>query len=191
MTGLGHNGGPTLEAGGAWRRHCWKKARRDLLPRMPLEVVRIRMRRARELGLAFPAYNRIRQTTGRDILAFLFSSNALRVHRPTDPLPAPQVAKLIAQRGCGRVIAAHPPLQPGALRATLEAQDITVSATLQAPGLGASFSETRARLQAAFGPAKLPGDGVVLVAETMLEKEWVAAGNLGGMVTAGEFFGDL
>ena len=49
--GIGHNGGPTLESGGSWRRVAWKKAREELLPTLPIEVVRLRVSRAKELGL--------------------------------------------------------------------------------------------------------------------------------------------
>ena len=43
MTGIGHNGGPTLEPGFGWRRHCWTAARAGLLPTLPIEVVRLRV----------------------------------------------------------------------------------------------------------------------------------------------------
>jgi plexin A len=56
MGGIGHNGGPTMEPGTSWRRHCWTKARRDLLPAMPLEVIGYRMKRATELGLDYRTY---------------------------------------------------------------------------------------------------------------------------------------
>lgn len=50
-TRAGHNGGPAMNPGSAWRRHCWTVAREALLPTLPVEVVRLRLRRARELGL--------------------------------------------------------------------------------------------------------------------------------------------
>ncbi len=59
----GHNGGPTLEPGGAWRRHCWRKARADLLPHLPIEVLRTRVRRAGELGLDYRTYASVRAAT--------------------------------------------------------------------------------------------------------------------------------
>ena len=35
---IGHNGGPAVEGGASWRRHCWTAARQALLPRhMALE----------------------------------------------------------------------------------------------------------------------------------------------------------
>ena len=51
--GPGHNNGPTMEKGGSWRRYAWKRARADLLPTLPIEVARRRVRRARELGIDY------------------------------------------------------------------------------------------------------------------------------------------
>ena len=79
--GLGHNKGPTLERGASWRRYAWTRARSELLPTLPIEVARRRVRRARELGLDYKAYAGIRASTGRDIVALLFSTNALRLAR--------------------------------------------------------------------------------------------------------------
>ena len=36
MAGIGHNNGPTMEAGESWRRHAWGKARARLLPVLPI-----------------------------------------------------------------------------------------------------------------------------------------------------------
>ncbi len=56
MSGVGHNGGPSMEAGASWRRHCWRAAREALLPVLPVEVVRLRVRRAAALGLDYRTY---------------------------------------------------------------------------------------------------------------------------------------
>ncbi|MGF1552163.1 MAG: hypothetical protein ACFBWO_06645 [Paracoccaceae bacterium] len=52
---IGHNGGPPLDPGRSFRAYAWKRARAELVPRLPLEIVRRRVRRARELGLDYPA----------------------------------------------------------------------------------------------------------------------------------------
>ena len=78
IAGLGHNKGPTLERGASWRRYAWTRARSELLPTLPIEVARRRVRRARELGLDYKAYAGIRASTGRDIVALLFSTGLLR-----------------------------------------------------------------------------------------------------------------
>lgn len=73
--GIGHNQRPPL--GGGWRTYCWRKARAQLLPPAPLEVVRRRVRRAAELGLSYPDYASIVLLTGRDLAAWLLTSTAL------------------------------------------------------------------------------------------------------------------
>ncbi len=116
MSMIGHNNGPAIGQGRGWRTHCWRAARRELLPHMPLNVVRRRVKRAAELGLAYPAYARIRATSGQDILAFLYSTNALRLIREGDSLPDDRAAFLAAQTGCTTLALAHMPLHPDADR---------------------------------------------------------------------------
>jgi hypothetical protein len=81
MSGIGHNGGPSMEPGYGFRKVAWSKARRALLPSLPLEIVRVRVARAKRLGLPYRTYATIRATSGRDIVAFLFSGNALGLAR--------------------------------------------------------------------------------------------------------------
>ena len=64
MAVIGHNGGPTLQPGAAWRSHCWRTARAALLPTLPIEVVRLRVNRARALGLAYKTYASVRAASG-------------------------------------------------------------------------------------------------------------------------------
>ena len=106
---IGHNGGPAMDDGVAWRRHCWSVARAELLPHLPLEVIRLRVRRAKEIGLDYRTYALARETSGRDIIAFLYSSNALGILRPGDALPDDRARRLRAARNCARA------LPPGAV----------------------------------------------------------------------------
>ena len=96
MSFIGHNRGPTIDEGHSWRRHCWTEARRTLLPTLPLEVVRLRVARARAIGLDYRTYATVRATTGQDIVAFLFSSNALRVFAANPRLPQDRADRLAA-----------------------------------------------------------------------------------------------
>jgi len=88
---IGHNGGPSIEAGYGFRKHAWGKAREALLPKLPIEIVRVRVARARRLGLPYRTYAGIRAATGRDVVAFLFSGNALELTAHRIEMPA-QVA---------------------------------------------------------------------------------------------------
>ena len=69
MNRIGHNNGPTMEPGESWRRHAWGRARARLLPVLPIEVVRLRVKRAAEIGLDYRTYASIRAASGHDVIA--------------------------------------------------------------------------------------------------------------------------
>lgn len=190
MSGVGHNRGPSMATGNGWQLHCWTHARRALLPTLPLEVVRIRVGRARQLGLDYSTYATVRATTGRDIIAFLFSSNALRVFSSDDELSVVRTEKLAAQRDCQRLLAAHPPLDPaGVITRLRDSHDLVFAGGTPAPGFTDSWSRTRQTLKTLLAAQGLPGDAVLLVGDTALEREWVAPGGMAGYVPASSYFG--
>lgn len=185
--GIGHNGGPAMDDGVGWRRHCWSVAREQLLPHLPIEVVRMRVKRARELGLDYRTYATAREAAGRDIIAFLFSSNSLRVFRQADPLPSDRALRLREITGAGRALVAQPPIEAKSLAARIEADHgVDFSASGPAPRFGAAWADIRARVLDAIGD--LPPGGVWLVAETPEERLWCEAGRLGGHFSGERFF---
>jgi len=111
MAMIGHNQGPTMEPGESWRRHAWGKARARLLPVLPIEVLRLRVKRAAEIGLDYRTYASIRAASGHDVIGFLFSTNALRLLPPQVALPVARREKLDAIQGAAR--AAHVPRSDG------------------------------------------------------------------------------
>ncbi len=54
--GIGHNGGPPLYRKHGWALTCWRKAQEKAWATPPIEVVRRRCRRARELGMTYREY---------------------------------------------------------------------------------------------------------------------------------------
>lgn len=177
---IGHNNGPTMEAGQAWRSHCWGAARKALLPHLPIEVLRGRLRRAGELGLDYRTYAGIRATTGRDIVAVLFSSNALELRKGQMQLATATAEKLASIMADRRGLATAP-LKPVDLLAAAP-----LTAAFAAPAAFASFSEQRAALRAALGP--FSGDQAILVGAYGAEAEWCAAAGLAGYVSAPAVF---
>lgn len=171
-----------MEGGISWRRHCWSTARNRLVPTLPIEVVRLRVRRAKELGLDYKTYAGVRAATGHDVVAFLFSSNALRVSVLRPALPFDRVAKLAEVR-CGRLALTVSPLTPW----MLEAANPVLDGAHPAPYALATFGEMRERLRAALG--KVPSDQVLLVGDLALERDWCAAGRLAGYLPAERYFG--
>jgi hypothetical protein len=177
---IGHNGGPTMEPGQSWRRHCWSSARAALLPSLPVEVLRGRLRRAAELGLDYRTYAGLRAATGHDIIAVLFSSNALQA---TPVTPPDRQAKLAAITGATRTGLAIAPLTgPALLRGARGALD----AAHPAPPLLARWRDARAHLRTILD--RIPSDRAVLVAEHPLESDWAAAARMAGTIPAARYF---
>lgn len=181
MTMIGHNGGPATD-GLAWRTHCWKAARARLMPVLPIEVIRMRVKRAADLGLPYKTYAGLRASTGHDIIAFMFSSNTLRV-TPAHRIPAELAAKLQDLKQVARIGLA----QTGPASALIAANMGVLDQAAAAPMPFAAFSQAAQALRGAMG--RLPGDRVVLIAsDAPWEREWLAAGKLGGMIPAEQFF---
>lgn len=184
MSGLGHNRGPSMEPGQGFRKHAWQKARTQLLPTLPLEVVRLRVARAKRLGLPYKTYATIRATSGRDIVAFLFSGNALDLRPGAVRLPQ-EVAGRLAELPAKRLGAIYAPAVPEAvLAANPEALDLAG----RAPGFLANWGETRADLRALSTAGSVPVDGVVVVAATSIEKEWCGTAGFAGVVSPQQFY---
>lgn len=180
MSGIGHNGGPDM-AGVSWRRHCWTRARAELLPKMPLEIVRRRVARAAELGLDYRTYAGIRASTGRDVVAFLFSTNALRMERSAMP-PPERLARLDDLRRCGRIVLAQAPHEAASVAKRLGL------AAEPAPPPFARWGEAREAILAANG--RTPADGVVLVGAAGFERYWAEAAGLAAYLCEDRVFGD-
>lgn len=53
---IGHNNGPPLDKSNAWAKICWKKAQEKAWKFPPIEVVRMRCKRAKELGMTYREY---------------------------------------------------------------------------------------------------------------------------------------
>ena len=181
--GIGHNNGPSLEEGTSWRAHCWRRARESLLPTLPIEVVRLRVARARELGLPYRTYAGIRASTGHDVIGFLFSSNALRLLHPTDALPHDRRTRLEGLVGCDRVALAQPPLDPAKVLSLAP-----LDAAFAAPRFTASWPVMRDRLRTILAERRHPSDGYVLIGETAQERDWCEAGRLAGYLAGDRFF---
>ncbi len=179
---IGHNGGPSVAEGKAWRVHCWKTARAALLPTLPVEVLRTRVKRAKDLGLEYRTYASVRASTGHDVVAFLFSSNALRVNTLRPLLPEERAAKL-GEVAAGRMALAV--AMPPSL--ILAANPDHLDAAHAAPHAFARFAEVRLALRLALG--QTPSDRVILIGDTGLEREWLDPGRLAAYLPAERFFG--
>jgi hypothetical protein len=62
--GIGHNGGPPLDTGAAWRLFCWKKAHTRAWKTPPREIALARLARAGALGMSYREYTAVLLDTG-------------------------------------------------------------------------------------------------------------------------------
>ncbi|MEJ8559944.1 hypothetical protein QTO30_00890 [Yoonia sp. GPGPB17] len=181
--GIGHNSGRVDAPGQSWRKHVWTKARKELMPTLPLEVVRLRVRRAAELGLPYKTYAGIRASSGHDLIGFLFSNNALQVLREGQAMPSDRAAKLSAlvRTECAGV--AHLPVTPTHLGSLPG-----LSAAHAAPAFNASWAEMRNQMRAIINAKGHPADRIVIVGDTAFEREWAEAARAAGYLQADRFF---
>ncbi|QOL80781.1 hypothetical protein [Pseudooceanicola spongiae] len=179
----GHNQGPSVEAGRTARIHAWKRvleerADAELAP----EIIRRRVKRARELGLSYKTYASIRLSAGRDIGGFLFSSNALGVFASRGAASEAVQQRLNSLREVRRIGLAVPPLTPEALLAAVPMLD----AVFAAPAPYAGNADTRMALARAQGNA--PASSLVAITALPREDEWLMAGRLGGVLRGETYF---
>lgn len=184
--GIGHNQGPSLDAGVTYRTYLWKRARQKAMPKtMPLLVVRMHVARAHALGLDYPTYAAVRKSTGRDIMGLLFSSNALRVVRADQPqVPVAQAEVLDAVEGARKLALVHAPLRP----AEVADENPVLDAVGQAPLFTDTWSDMRDHLGQFIVSQRLTRDQVLVIGDTSFERDWSAAALSAGYLEAARYF---
>ena len=189
---IGHNAGPPIKPHSGWHVHCWKKARADLIgPRMPIETVRYRIKRAKALGLSYPQYASALLGTGRDITAFLFTTDGLhlRLQRRLD-MPDAVREKLAAVENCA--LTAFSPNDENPEEFRLELQDVsgvTFAAAAQQPFEPATWRDARSAVRSVLDDVRLPRDAVVMIGQGEIEKKWADAGGLAQFFPTHTYFG--
>lgn len=186
---IGHNQGPSMERGKAWRKLCWQKSRAAMMPKLPLEILRIRVRRAKALGLDYQSYASIRAASGHDVIAFLFSSNALRAFAKSPEMPSDRLEKLTRLQDCRQLAATLQPLSTDRFMAALPKDPAPIFHQIfTAPRFTDTWSQTRATILHGLSHDKLPGNMVVVVGDTPAERTWSEAARLAGYLSADRFF---
>ncbi|MEM7509163.1 MAG: hypothetical protein AAF415_20785 [Pseudomonadota bacterium] len=190
MPGIGHNQGPPLESGHGFRVFAWKKARAQLMPKLPLEILKRRVARAKDLGLAYPQYASILLGTGRDVVAFLFTSEAigLRLARGGE-IAEPARAKL-SEIDAARLLMTDPADDPIAVGAMLAGRyRLEMHGIGPAPQPNADRKTGTRAIRALLDPQKRPGDTVVMIGTQACERDWADAARLAKFLPASAYFG--
>ncbi|WP_238113007.1 hypothetical protein [Yoonia sp. I 8.24] len=183
IAGIGHNSGRVIAPGHSWRKHVWTKARKQLMPTLPLEVIRTRVRRAAQLGLPYKTYAGIRASSGDDVIGFMFSNNALRVLRAGQVMSVERADKLDALTGVQRIGLAHTPVPVPHLAALPQIDD-----AYRAPRFADSWSSVRDQFGAIARDTRTPSGRVILVGDTAFEREWVETGKMAAYLPADVYF---
>ena len=179
---IGHNSNSDFRGYGG-RLVAWRKARHALLPKaLPIEVIRRRVARAAALGLDYKAYASLRAATGRDIIALLFSTNALGMLREAR-LPSDRAA-FLDRLEAGRFAAVQGGLDPSQVAAVPQIDGARI-----APRFMQSWSSMSDQLLADLRAWKAPTDGTLIIGTTAFEREWCAAARAAGYVSAERYFG--
>ncbi|MEM7544898.1 MAG: hypothetical protein AAF367_05115 [Pseudomonadota bacterium] len=189
LPGIGHNS--SIAVGTGFRKYAWKRARKELISaRVPLEIVRIRVRRAQELGLAYPQYASILLGSGRDITGFLFTVGGLQLRlRRQLEIPDHVRAKFGALQRVDRLVLSPHGEAADAFREELEAVTATtISAAAPEPDSTASWGAARDAVLALLKPLKLPRDAVVMVGADGHDDDWAGAAHLAGFIASQDFF---
>lgn len=186
LPGLGHNQGPTMERGQKMRAFQWQKARDAAMPKtIPLMVVRMHVRSAHALGLDYPTYAAVRKASGRDIMALLFSSNALRVVRSDAPwMPLERGQAVAAVQGAQKLALVHAPLDATRVAAANPMLDMVAGA----PNFTDSWSEMRDHLGQVITGQRLLPDQVLIIGDTTIERDWSGAARAAGYIGADRYF---
>ncbi len=178
--------------GRGFRKVAWAKARADLLGnKVPLQIVRMRVRRAEELGLSYPQYASVLMGTGRDITAFLFTVDGLQLRlrrelempdRVRDKLQGLAKADLLSFAPSGE--------DPADFRTELtDVAGVPIVQATAEPKPSASWAEAKAAIRATLDPIKLPGGAVIMVGTRAEEADWATAGKLARFLPSTEYFG--
>lgn len=185
MAGIGHNNGPTMEKGQAMRAFQWRKAQEALMPKaLPLMVIKMRVKRAAELGMDYKTYASIRQYSGSDILGLLFSSNALRIIGNGARMPEAEERVLAQVKSARKLSLVHLPNRPEAVAL----MNPVLDATAAAPRFTDTWRQTRDRLEGFIRAQALPGGRVVIIGDAPLEAEWVTAARAAGYLPSDRYF---
>lgn len=132
----------------------------------------------------YKIYAGIRAATGRDVVAFLFSSNALDVLPRRIAMPEVKAAKLDRLKDCGRFALVQPPVQ---VAAVLDANPVLQRAA-PAPRIDDGWSTVREAVRGVFSGHSYPSDAVLVIGDTALEREWSEAGKCAGFLPSDLYF---
>ena len=193
MAGIGHNNGPK-QVGLGWQKHCWTQSRNALIgKRMPIEVVRTWIKRARELGLQYPQYASILLGSGLDVIGFLITVDELQLKlRKRLEMPDTVQDKL---RGFERasLMSFAPSGEPPEMFRREVSDVVGVPFVGVAPEVEGvlGWSAARAAVRAVMDPLKMPSGAIVMIGSRENEARMAQAAKMLRLIPSAAFFGTV
>lgn len=210
---IGHNQGPPLEPDNSWNSFCWRKAHKAAWKAPPVEVVRRRCRRARDLGLSYRDYTAIVLDRGTHPFVLIFDLGGTLVEIENDeirsdpqgrvrPLPG-VVEKLSGLVGykifvvTNQAGVAEGLITAEQARSFVEQVDRLCGAVItdyricmEPAGSGSAFRKPRPGMVVDLLAAhKLPPAAAVMIGDSENDRECAAAAKLACFVWARDYFG--
>ncbi|MEM9735409.1 MAG: hypothetical protein AAF908_02245, partial [Pseudomonadota bacterium] len=135
---------------------------------------------------AYPAYASILLGSGRDIVGFLFTAEAIGLRLQRGEIDAGAGLKLQSLTEVKRFLMTAAEQNPIAVGEVLALHRIEMAGMGAVPERDAdAFPAIRAILD----PAKLPGDAVVMIGTAARERDWAEAARLAKFLPASAYFG--
>ena len=148
-------------------------------------VIRMRVARAKEFGLDYKPHAGIWASTGRDVIGFLFSSNALRMVK--HQFPVETVRQVAAIQDAEMLALVH---RPFSLEGVQNANPV-LNAVDSAPLFDDSWTGIRDKLRGFIAQNRLPSDGVLVIGDTSLERGWSDVARAAVCLSADRYFEGL
>ncbi|UYV36439.1 hypothetical protein N4R57_15700 [Rhodobacteraceae bacterium D3-12] len=175
--GIGHNSQDDATRRGRIRR--WQQAKAGLKgPALSQTQLRMRMRRAEELGLSYRQYNALVLASGRDPRALVFTPGGmgLRLERRLR-LPDVEREKLARLRNC-HLLAIAPEAEAAQdfLEELRDVSALPFAGAIASPALDAGWGAVRAAFKPALTGLSLSGDALAMIGSANShEPGWAAA----------------
>lgn len=187
--GIGHNSQDDAARRGRIRR--WQQAKAGLRgPALSPTQLKLRMRRAAELGLSYRQYNALVLASGRDPRALVFTpaGMGLRLERRLR-LPDAQREKLAQLRNC-HLLALAPEAEAAEafLEELREISALPFAAAIAAPAVTAGWGVVRAAFRPALKALALPGDALAMIGDANTQEAGWAAAIRAGFLPGEVFF---
>jgi hypothetical protein len=191
---IGHNQGPALTRDSSWSSFCWKKTHREAWKTPPIEIVRLRCRRAASLGLTYRQYTAALMDRGVHLQAIVFALGGTLVrtengHVTLDqegriqPLPG-VLEKLKRLNACTVLVITN----DAQARSIIQQLDKLCGGVISGHGVYGNGQEATSAIADLLAKFKLPAAAALMVGADVAGETSARAAKLAKFIPAREYF---